>query len=124
MRLLLPVFCLVLVSCSANRMVETDLYFGLSKPGGGIVTEQEWNSFRDDQVCRVFKEGNTIIDATGSWLNPKTGKSVTEPSRVVICLHKNSALISRQIDSLRQLYRTMFRQESVLRVDKKVAVSF
>ncbi|HVW12766.1 MAG TPA: DUF3574 domain-containing protein [Mucilaginibacter sp.] len=105
-------------------MVETDLYFGLSKPGGGMVTEQEWDNFKNDQVCRVFKEGNTIIDATGNWLDPKTGKSVTEPSRIVICLHKNNAKISRQIDSLRQKYKTLFNQESVLRVDKKAAVSF
>ncbi|HVS93177.1 MAG TPA: DUF3574 domain-containing protein [Mucilaginibacter sp.] len=105
-------------------MVETDLYFGLSKPGGGTVTEQEWNNFKNDQACRVFKEGNTIIDATGSWRDPKTGKSVTEPSRIVIYLHKNNAKISRQIDSLRQKYKTLFNQESVLRVDKKAAVSF
>jgi len=107
-----------------NKLVETDLYFGLSKPDGGKVTEQEWNSFRDNQVCKVFKEGNTVIDATGSWLDQQTKKSVTEPTRVVIYLHKNTNKISAQIDSLRQLYKTMFGQESVLRVDKKVTASF
>ncbi|MBS1501095.1 MAG: DUF3574 domain-containing protein [Bacteroidetes bacterium] len=124
MRRLIILACLILSSCAANHMVETDLYFGLSKPGGGMVTGQEWNNFKNDQVWRVLKDGNTIIDATGSWLDPKTGKPVTEPSRVVICLHKNNAKISRQIDSLRQKYKTLFNQESVLRVDKKVAVSF
>ncbi|MBS1525186.1 MAG: DUF3574 domain-containing protein [Bacteroidetes bacterium] len=124
MRRLIFAFCLILSSCAANRMVETDLYFGLSKPGGGIVTGQEWDNFKNDEVCRVFKEGNTIIDATGGWLDPKIGKTVTEPSRIVIYLHKNNAKISGQIDSLRELYKTKFHQQSVLRIDKKIKVSF
>jgi hypothetical protein len=121
---MLFICCLLLCSCTANRMVETDLYFGLSKPGGGKVSEQEWNSFRDNQINKVFKEGNTVIDAAGSWFDPKTNQPVTEPSRIVICLHKNTGPISKQIDSLRQLYKTMFSQGSVLRVDKKVKASF
>jgi hypothetical protein len=32
--------------------------------------------------------------------------------------------MSQQIDSLRNLYKSMFQQQSVLRVDKKVKVSF
>lgn len=80
--------------------------------------------FQGYQVCRVFKEGNTTIDATGGWLDPQTRKSITEPTQIVIHLHKNTRLISKQIDSLRQLYKAMFGQESVLRVDKKVKASF
>jgi len=124
MRKALLIFCVALSSCAANKMVESDLYFGLSKPDGGKVTEQEWNNFKDSQVNKIFKEDNTTIDATGSWLDPKTNRSITEPSRIVIWLHKNTEQASKQIDSLRQLYKVMFKQESVLRIDKKVKASF
>lgn len=105
-------------------MAETDLYFGSSKPGGNIVTEQEWNQFEQEQVCRVLKEGSTVMDATGNWRDPQTGKLITEQTHLVICLHKNSKMLSAQIDSLCELYKRMFSQQSVLRVDKKVKVLF
>jgi len=116
--------CIVLTSCAPNRMVETDLYFGMSKPGGGMVTGQEWDNFKENQVSAVFKEGSTIIDATGNWRDPETGKLITEPTHVVVYFHKNTTQLSKQIDSLRQLYKTMFRQQSVLRVDKRMRVGF
>jgi hypothetical protein len=105
-------------------MVETDLYFGMLKPGGGMVTAQEWDSFKETQVSAVFAAGSTVMEATGNWRDPQTGKLITEPAHVVICFHKRSQLVSKKIDSLRDLYKTMFKQQSVLRVDKRVNVSF
>jgi hypothetical protein len=116
--------CLLLSSCSASRMMETDLYFGRSKPGGGEVTEQEWNNFKEQHVVKVFKEGSTIINALGNWYDPDNHKLITEPTCVVIYFYKQKARISRQIDSLRENYKNMFHQQSVLRVDKKVKASF
>jgi hypothetical protein len=116
--------CLLLSSCAANRMIETDLYFGMSKPNGGSVTDKEWESFRENYIAIAFKQGSTIINASGSWLDPVSRKQVTEASHLVIYLHKNSKAVSKQIDSLRKQYQTLFRQQSVLRVDKKVIVAF
>jgi hypothetical protein len=105
-------------------MTETDLYFGRSRPDGGIVTVNEWKDFRENKIARVFKEGCTILDATGSWYDPVLHKSITEPTYIVVYYYKNSALVSRQIDSLRYWYKNRFQQQSVLRVDKKVKASF
>jgi hypothetical protein len=105
-------------------MVETDLYFGLNKPDGGKVTDQEWTDFTEKHISIVFRDGSTILDGSGSWRNPKTNQFITEPSRVVICLHKDDAQISARIDSLRDLYKKQFKQQSVLRVDKDAEVSF
>jgi len=120
----LLLICILFTSCATCRMVETDLYFGMSKPDGGMVTEKEWNNFKATQVSAVFKEGSTIMDATGNWRDPQTGQLITEPTHVVICFHKKSQLVSKKIDSLRDLYKTMFKQQSVLRVDKRVRASF
>jgi Protein of unknown function (DUF3574) len=105
-------------------MMETDLYFGRSKPGGGEVSEQEWNNFKEQEVAKVFKEGSTVINAIGNWYDPDNHKLITEPTCVVIYFYKKKARISQQIDSLREKYKNMFHQQSVLRIDKKVKTSF
>ena len=119
----LLLICLILSSCSA-RMIETDLYFGQSKPDGSMITEKEWNQFREDQVAKLFKEGSTVIQAAGNWYDPEIHKLITEPTYVVIYLYKKSSSMSQQIDSLRDRYKLKFQQQSVLRVDKKVRARF
>ena len=118
------IICLVLVSCSSSRMIETSLYFGQTRPNGSMISETEWNDFKESQISRVFKEGSTTIKVTGSWYDPEAYKLITEPTNVVIYYYKKSAYISKQIDSLRNLYKSMFQQQSILRVDKKVKGSF
>ena len=105
-------------------MVETSLYFGQSIPGGGMVSPPEWERFKEDHIRKVFKEGSTVISVSGNWYDTATHKLITEPTYVVIYYYKRSAAVSKQIDSLRQWYKGLFRQESVLRVDKKVTASF
>lgn len=116
--------CSILYSCTASRMVETNLYFGQSKPDGGMITETEWKSFKETRIDKVFKNGSTIISVTGNWLDPVSHKLITEPTYLVVYDYKKSARVSQQIDSLRYWYKTMFQQQSVLRVDKKVKMSF
>jgi hypothetical protein len=116
--------CLILSSCASNRMMETNLYFGQSKPDGGMVTEKEWNNFKETQVAKVFKEGSTVINVSGNWYDPDSHKLITEPTYVIIYFYKKSSGISKRIDSLRSWYKTTFKQQSVLRVDKKVKASF
>jgi len=48
---------IILLSCSTSHMTETTLYFGQSKPDGGMVTKKEWNSFKENNIFKVFKEG-------------------------------------------------------------------
>ena len=116
--------CLLLSSCSSSRMIETDLFFGQTRPDGSLITETEWKNFKENQIAKVFKEGSTQISSVGSWLDPVNHKLITEPSYVVVYFYKRSSQISQQIDSLRNWYKTMFQQQSVLRVDKKVKAMF
>ena len=113
-----------LYSCSGQRLTETNLYFGQSKPIGGLVTEAEWNHFKETYISKVFKEGSSVINVTGNWYDPQSHKLITEPTYKVIYFYKRSKQMSIQIDSLRYWYKTLFQQQSVLRVDKKVKASF
>jgi len=114
----------LLSSCSGTRMIETDLYFAQSKPNGEMITEKEWTDFREHQIARIFKEGSTVIKVSGNWFDPDRHVLITEPTCLVIYLYKRSKHVSEQIDSLRNLYKNMFQQQSVLRVDKKVKAEF
>ncbi len=89
-----------------------------------MVTKTEWDNFNETQIARIFKEGSTTINATGRWFDPVSHKLISEPTYVVSHCHKKSSLISKQIDSLRNIYKSKFQQQSVLRVDKKLKVIF
>lgn len=118
--IVLITFC---TSCSP-KLIETNLYFGLSKPDGGMVSEKDWNNFKIKHISKVFKEGSSVISLNGNWYDPEAQKLITEPTYLVSYYHKNSPVLSKQIDSLRNNYKTIFNQQSVLRVDKKVTASF
>jgi hypothetical protein len=105
-------------------MVQTSLYFGQSKPGGGMVQEKEWNDFKEIYIRKIFTEGSTVISVTGNWYDTASDNLITEPTFVVVYYYKASARLSQQIDSLRYWYKSLFRQQSVLRVDQNVKASF
>jgi Protein of unknown function (DUF3574) len=105
-------------------MIETQLYFGQSKPNGDSITIKEWNDFKANYIRKVFNEGSTVVSVTGDWYDTAARKIITEPTYIVIYTYSPSAAKSRQIDSLRESYKTIFSQQAVLRVDKKVKASF
>jgi hypothetical protein len=116
----LALCCIVLYSCSSSKQIETRLYFGQSKLDGGVVSEREWNEFVEQYVSRVFPDGSTIQDATGNWYDTTQHRLVTEPSKVIIAINRPSWGLDQKIDSLRYWYKQIHKQQSVLRVDKKV----
>lgn len=122
--LIIVFFSLLLSACSTGRMIETSLYFGLAKPDGGQVTEEEWNRFKEERLAAVLKDGSTVFRAVGNWYDSDARKLITEPTYVVVYFYKNSKAHSLRIDSLRNVYKTLFQQQSVLRVDKKVTAKF
>ena len=124
MRYKILLLSFIIYSCATHREIETDLYFGQSKPDGSMVSEQEWNQFKEEHISKVFKEGSTVLSGAGNWQDPVTHQLITEPTYVVIYFYKRSSSVSRQIDSLRYWYKEKFRQQSVLRVDKKVKAYF
>src|SRR5690349_4878327 len=111
--------CLLFCSCSLQRTTQTDLYFGGSKLDGGMVTEAEWNTFVQQYVSKVYPEGSTVIKATGNWYDTAQHKIIAEPSNVIIAINRMTPKLDRQIDSLRYWYKVLYKQQSVLRIDKK-----
>jgi len=111
---------ILLCSCSGQRMTQTDLYFGRSMLNGDTLTEKQWNIFAQQYISKVLTNGCTVIDAAGYWYDTAQHHLITEPSRLVVSVNKMSPHFSKQIDSLRYRYKTLYQQQSVLRVDRKV----
>ena len=110
--------------CSTPKFVETNLYFGLSKDDGTIIQDTAWNTFVENNIAVTFYKGFTVLTTEGRWLDEKSGKIYAEPSHMVISVNKMDHQLSLHIDNLRNAYKKMFQQQSVLRVDKKAKISF
>ncbi len=111
----------------ADNYYRTELYFGRSKPGGGMVTDDEWEKFLADVVTPRFPDGFTILKATGQY-RETNGTIDKEPSEILVFLYppKTRTSSRRKIEEIRRAYVRQFKQESVLRLDfqRTVDVSF
>ena len=111
--------------CSPNKKyVQTELYFGLSQPGGEIIHDTAWNRFVQNAVARIFPAGFSELHVQGKWYDVNQQQLISEPSRMITVVYKPTQILSLQIDSLRNRYKDLFRQQSVLRVDKRAGISF
>lgn len=101
----------------------TELFFGLAKPDGSVVTEEEFQSFIDMEITPRFPEGLTLIAGIGQFMG-KSGTVVKESSKLLILLHPFNNKRNKAIEEIRHAYLKIFQQESVLRVDDQSCVSF
>ncbi len=106
-----------------GKLIKTELYFGLSKPDGGVVSEAEWEGFVDEYITPRFKEGLTIIDADGQWME-ENGELIKERTKIVILFHSNSGDKKEDIEYIRDKYKELFDQEAVVRVTSYPQIDF
>jgi hypothetical protein len=103
------------LDCEDGAAVRTELFFGLGKPDGGVVSESEWQQFVEEYITPRFKNGLTVVDASGQWMD-KNGKITAERTRIVILLHDGREQAESSIEYIRDKYKQLFGQESVLRI--------
>ncbi|MBW4567733.1 MAG: DUF3574 domain-containing protein [Tolypothrix carrinoi HA7290-LM1] len=107
---------------SEKIFTKDELYFGLSKLGGDTISELEWQLFLNRVVTPRFREGLTVIDAYGQYLN--SYGMTREKTKIVILIYENSRTKNQMIEEVIASYKRKFQQESVLRVTSTVKVSF
>lgn len=105
--------------------VQTILIFGLSRPDGSAVTQDEWQAFMDAHITPRFGRGLTIIDTDGHWMM-QSGEMIKEDSRTILLLYDAASAqqADADIESIKAEYKELFDQEAVLRIDSEAAVSF
>ena len=103
-------------SCAIGdtALVRDVLYFGRNRPGGGAVTDEEWQAFLDQVLTPRFPAGLTVVAATGQWKG-KSGLVEQERSEVVTVFHSGDEAARRAVIEAVVEYKRRFRQEAVLR---------
>lgn len=106
------------------EFARTELYLGLARPDGGVVSDEEFGRFVAEHVRPNLPDGFTVVPGEGHFRTAQ-GRAVSEPSRVlVVFVPRADADAQLRIERVRAAYRTRFMQESVLRVDDVSCVSF
>jgi hypothetical protein len=105
--------------------VRTELYFGLSRRDGSVITEQEWAGFVNTLIAPRFPAGFTVVPAQG-YFGSRDQSPHSEPTRLLILFHDPSARdgADDDISFVAAEYARKFDQESVLRVDAPVRAAF
>ncbi|MDP8935469.1 MAG: DUF3574 domain-containing protein [Cyanobacteriota bacterium] len=106
-----------------TNLLKDELYFGLTKPGGEPVSESEWQEFVSAVITPRFREGLTVLDGSGQFLN-SSGILIRENSKIVILIYESSPEKNQAINEIIETYKRTFQQESVLRATSEVKVSF
>jgi hypothetical protein len=105
------------------RMVEADLYFGRDIAGRGLVSDEDWRRFVDEEVTPRFPAGSSIADLNGQYRD-NAGAIVREPSKVLRLFIPGSPADAAKLDAIRDAYKRRFNQESVLLVESPVCAAF
>ena len=94
-------------------VVTAQLLFGRTRPDGGTVNEPESRDFLAEIVTPRFPDGLTVLQGSGQWRSPVTGRIAAEPSTVVEIVATPTPDLARRLQEVRDAYRTRFVQESV-----------
>ncbi|HAA28250.1 MAG TPA: DUF3574 domain-containing protein [Cyanobacteria bacterium UBA8553] len=106
-----------------ETLTKEELYFGLSKPKGGLISEAQWEQFLNSEITPRFRDGLTVLDGYGQYLD-SAGILTREKTKVVILIYSPSSEKNQAINEIIDSYKQKFQQESVLRVSSTVQVSF
>lgn len=90
-----------------------EMFFGMSKPDGGVVTEDQFKDFIDKEVSTRFPDGFTVMPTQGQWRG-KDGRIIREEGRLLILMSPISPGSKDKTSAIRETYKHRFNQESVL----------
>jgi hypothetical protein len=104
------------VACAVgdSALVRETLYFGRNRPGGGTVSDAEWQTFLAQVVTPRFPAGLTVVDGTGQWKGA-SGSVEQERAEVVTLFHSGDESARVGVREIAAEYKRRFQQEAVLR---------
>jgi hypothetical protein len=111
--------------CPAGLEPKTtaDLYFGRNIGASPGVSDPDWAKFVDEEITPRFPNGLSVGDVAGQWKGAD-GAIVREPSKAVMLVLSGEEGETAKLDAIRNAYKTRFRQESVMIVQRQGCVGF
>lgn len=125
--LLLPLLAACAAPCPPGQQEASvaELLFGRAIPGGGTVSEAEWQGFLADTVTPAFPDGLTVQSAEGQWRGADGTLQREAANRLLLVLPgADLATAAERSATLAEAYRSRFRQESVLRLHHSACIAF
>ena len=95
------------------RMLQFQLFFGRSIQGQGEVSDTAWDDFLQHVVTPNLPNGYTVFDGTGAWLNPATGRTIHERTKILLVALPDAAASSAAVSRVRSAYAAQFHQTLV-----------
>lgn len=109
--------------CTMPSAVSDRLFFGRAIPGGGAVTEAEWNAFVSEEIVPRFPSGFTILRGSGHWKG-RDGAPVSEDAFVLEVVHGDDRAADAKVAAIAAAYRERFHQDAVMRLRAPITQSF
>ncbi len=90
-----------------------ELYFGRSIEGRADVTDGEWERFRNEVITLNLPNGYTVLDGTGAWLDPKTHRTISEATKILVVAVPDTGAAAQAVERVRSAYEKKFNQITV-----------
>ena len=100
-------------SGSKQQWTRSEIYCGLDKPAGGVVTDAEFADFLTRVVTPAFPAGMTVVDAYGQMQN-SSKNIVKQHTKVILLVHQKSQANSDAIQKVISSYRSTFGNPQVM----------
>ncbi len=107
----------------AHASLTAELLFGLSIPGGGVVSPAQFDAFVAAEVTPRFPDGLTVLPGAGRWRAPD-GTMVAEGARLVMIAAPDDVETAAKLADIRRAYRTQFHQQAVGLITVQSCASF
>jgi Protein of unknown function (DUF3574) len=113
-------------SCSPplQPMQQIELMFGRNVHGRPSVGDTAWMRFLAREITPRFPDGLTVLDATGQWRDPASGRLARERSRLVVIVTAAEPPADDRIAAIVGAYKQRFHQKSVGVVTSAVCAAF
>ena len=92
----------------------TEVYFGLSGPGGRAIAKQDWQAFLKSDVVAAFPDGFTVIPAQGYWRGEGMTQTAQENSLILKVIHPAGPVALNKLSGIAKSYAKRFEQQAVL----------
>jgi hypothetical protein len=106
-----------------QAVVRSELVFGRLKPDGSVVSDTEWRAFVEGEITPRFPDGFTVQDVLGQYRG-RDGRIIAEPSKILLIIHGADTGPRTAIQEIRDAYRRLFQQESVLLIESPARAGF
>jgi hypothetical protein len=96
-----------------EQQVTVQLFYGRAHKDGSQINPAEWADYIAKDVTPRFPGGLTVIEASGQWQHPKTGRVMREKSTIIEIVTTSSPETWARMQELRDIYKKRFQQEIV-----------